>query len=170
MKMDLGKLFVALVGLIIAGFGIAAMSLQIQTTEVWINGGGVASITPNYSIFTQPLDMLNGKISGNALIDVLVGWGIELTFIMCLIGFEHAHAGVRRGNSKLADVFVVGCIIVAAMNWLADYNYAAVRSGILGHVVFACIMSFVVAFFPLAGLKLIEAAFHSGGSSMQGVK
>src|SRR6266568_924822 len=125
MKMDLGKLFVALVGLIIAGFGIAAMSLQIQTTEVWINGGGVASITPNYSIFTQPLDMLNGKISGNALIDVLVGWGIELTFIMCLIGFEHAHAGVRRGNSKLADVFVVGCIIVAAMNWLADYNYGS---------------------------------------------
>jgi len=84
------------------------------------------------------------------------GWGMELVFLICIVGYEIAHDSVQASSRKLASWFKTGTIILVAFDGWADFQYGQISSGMWGQLAFALITAFVVMFFGLIGWRLIE--------------
>lgn len=159
------KVFVALLGLVVFFFGLVAILFQVQTTEALILGAKAGVFRPDFSMLLQPLQLLNGEFSGDQAIAVLVGWGTEFCYLVAVFGWEYAHSGLMKHNRNIAPLFLGGIVIVAVINFVADFRYGpGLGSGFGGHAFFALLMSFMVAFFPIAGGAILEGHLLHGGS------
>lgn len=151
-----------LLGLIVLAFGAMAIILQVQTSEAFIlQGQPVNGVNPDWSILRQPIDFVQGHLSGDFSKAVFWGWGIELTFLVCVLGYEAAHGAIGRSSPRLASWFRTGMILLIAFDGWADFQYGQLASGFWGQVAFAGITAFIVMFFPIIGLRFIEAGFHA---------
>ena len=145
-----------LLGLALIVFWAITSLLQIQTSEAFILNGSVVTFVPNWSILRQPLDLVQGHLTSEMAKATVWGWGIELIYLVCIIGYEVAHEGVRSTNRHLAEVFSTGAFALIAFDAYTDFQYGNLASGFWGQVAFAAITSFIVAFFGVIGLRLIE--------------
>src|SRR5260221_237805 len=91
-----------LVGLACVIFWLLASLLQIQTSEAFILNGAVVTFNPNWSILKQPIDLVQGHLSADMAKAAMWGWGIELIYLVCIVGYEVAHEGVKATNRHLA--------------------------------------------------------------------
>lgn len=147
-------------GLLSLFFWGMATILQIQTSEAFLlHGGAVSIMAANWTILMQPIDLMQGHLTMDMAKAVFWGWGIELVFLFCAIGYEVVHAAVKGANNRLAGWFRTGSVILIAFDAWTDLQFGQMASGFWGQVAFASITTFVVAFFGLIGLKLIEAGF-----------
>jgi hypothetical protein len=138
-------------------FWVIASLLQIQTSEAFIARGSTVNFAPNWNILWQPFDLMSGKLSATMAKATMWGWGNELIFLVCVIGYELAHDAVTAANRKLAFWFRNGAIAVVIFDGYTDFSYGSLASGFWGQVAFALITSFIVLFFGVIGLRLIEA-------------
>jgi hypothetical protein len=145
-----------LLGFALVIFWAITSLLQIQTSEAFILNGSVVTFAPNWSILKQPLELLQGHLTPDMAKATIWGWGIELVYLVCIIGYEVAHEGVRSTNRHLADLFSTGAFALIAFCAYTDFLYGNLASGFWGQVGFALVTSFVVAFFGIIGLRLIE--------------
>jgi hypothetical protein len=136
-------------------WGITSL-LQIQTSEAFILNGPVVTFAPNWSILKQPLELVQGQLSPELAKATIWGWGIELIYLVCIIGYEVAHEGVRSTNHHLTGLFSTGAVALIAFDAYTDFQYGNLASGFWGQVGFSLITAFVVAFFGIIGLRLIE--------------
>jgi hypothetical protein len=139
------------IGLALLSLWLVATLLQIQTSEAFLLNGPVISLVPNWGILTQMPDLAKTAIRG---------WGIELVYLMAMVGYELAHEGVSRANHQLAGVFQTVSIGIVAFDAYMDFRYGSLASGFWGQVGFAAMTSFIVLFFGLVGLRFIEHAFQ----------
>ena len=147
---------VLLLGFALIIFWLLASLLQIQTSEAFILNGAVVGFNPNWSILKQPLDLVQGHLSADMAKAAMWGWGIELIYLVCIIGYEVAHEGVKATNHHLAGVFSTGAVGLIAFGFYTDFQYGQLASGMWGQVAFALVTAFMVAFFGIIGLRLIE--------------
>ncbi len=145
-----------LVGVALVLFWLLASLLQIQTSEAFILRGPIVSFVPNWGILHQPLDLVAGLLTPDLAKAVMWGYGIELIYLVCLVGYEVAHESIRASNQRLASVFRTGAIALIAFDAYTDFGYGNLASGFWGQVAFALVMAFIVAFFGVIGLRLIE--------------
>lgn len=61
---------------------------------------------------------------------------------------------MRNSNARLASWFRTGMI---ALDGYTDIQYGQLASGLWGQIAFALVTAFIVAFFGVIGLRLIEA-------------
>ena len=148
-----------LLGAALLLFWTLASLLQIQTSEAFILRGPAVSFVPNWGILHQPLDLFGGLLTPNVAKAVMWGWGIELIYLVCVVGYEVAHESVKASNRHLASVFRTGAIGLIAFDAYTDFQYGNLASGFWGQVAFALVTAFIVAFFGVVGLRLIEHAF-----------
>jgi len=148
------------IGLALLALWLVATLLQIQTSEAFLLNGPVVSLVPNWGILTQVPDLVQGKLTPDLAKATLWGWGIELVYLMAMVGYELAHEGVSRANHQLAGVFQTLSIGIVAFDAYMDFHYGYLASGFWGQVGFAAMTSFIVLFFGLVGLRFIEHAFH----------
>ncbi len=145
-----------LVGAALLLFWILASTLQIQTSEAFILKGPAVSLAPNWGILRQPFELIGGQLTIDLAKAAMWGWGIELIYLVCIVGYEVAHEVVKSSNHRLAAWFRTGAIALIAFDAYTDIQYGQLASGFWGQVAFALVTSFIVAFFGVVGLRLIE--------------
>ena len=147
---------VLLVGLALLAFWVLASLLQIQTSEAFILKGPVVTFAPDWGVLRQPVDLVQGHLHPDMAKATMWGWGIELIYLVCIVGYEVAHESVKASNRHLASWFRTGVIALIAFDAYTDFQYGSLASGPGGQVAFALITAFIVAFFGIVGLRLIE--------------
>ena len=140
-------------------FWAMASLLQVQTSEAFILRGPTVSFVPEWSVVLQPWLLVQGHLSTSMAKAVLWGWGIELIFLLCVVGYEVAHESVRASNQRLAGWFRTGMFVLIAFNGWTDFQYGQLASGGWGQLAFALITAFIVMFFGVVGLRLLESGF-----------
>jgi hypothetical protein len=135
-------------GVVLVGFFLLALMLQIQTSEAFILNGSPVALAANWGVIAQPIDLLQGQLPIDMAKAVMWGWGIELVYLVCVVGEVSVHG-------RLGGWFKTGAFILVVFNCWTDFNYGSLASGIWGQVAFAAITSFIVAFFGMLGLNLI---------------
>ena len=94
---------VILVGLGLILFWVLASMLQIQTSEAFLLNGPAVTFVPDWGILKQPVDLVQGHLTTDMAKGVMWGWGIELIYLVCIVGYEVAHEGVKASNRHLAS-------------------------------------------------------------------
>ena len=143
-------------GVVLVGFFLLALLLQIQTSEAFILSGTPVALAPNWGILSQPYDLVHGTLPITLAKAVMWGWGIELVYLVCVVGEVTVHG-------RLQDWFKTGAVVLVGFNLWTDFNYGSLPSGIGGQIAFAGITSFIVAFFGVIGLNLIWGAITEFG-------
>src|SRR5215467_2065007 len=152
-----------LIGLACVIFWLLASLLQIQTSEAFILHGAVVTFNPNWSILRQPVDLVQGRLSADMAKAAMWGWGIELIYLVCIVGYEVAHESVKASNRHLASVFRTGAVALIAFDAYTDFQYGTLASGLWGQVAFAAVTAFIVAFFGVIGFRLLEHGLTGWG-------
>src|SRR4051812_43870550 len=116
-------------GVLLFGFFILALLLQVQTSEAFLLNGAQVSFVPNWDVLTQPFDLVQGKLPITMAKAVMWGWGIELVYLVCVIGEVSLHG-------RLQKWFKTGAFGLVAFNAWADFNYGALPSGVGGQLAF----------------------------------
>jgi hypothetical protein len=147
---------VLLVGLALLVFWVLASLLQIQTSEAFLLKGPVVTFVPNWGILKQPIDLVQGHLTTDLAKATMWGWGIELIYLVCIVGYEVAHESVKASNRHLASWFRTGVVALIAFDAYTDFQYGTLASGFWGQVAFALVTAFIVAFFGIVGVRLIE--------------
>jgi hypothetical protein len=143
-------------GLIILIFFLIALMLQIQTSEAFITNGAAVKLAANWGILRQPIDLVQGNLDIDTAKAVMWGWGIELIYLVCVIG-EVAVTGRWQGWFK------TGAIVLVAFDFYTDFQYGTLASGFGGQLAFAAITAFIVAFFGVLGLNMIWSCILEWG-------
>lgn len=153
----LPKLFV---GVLLLFFFLTGTLLHIQTSEAFFLGGQQVSLSPNWGVLLQPWLLFTGQLEPRMAQAVMWGWGIEATFLICVIGYEVAHDAVAASSRRMAGWFRTGTIILILFNGYTDFQYGSISpgSGFWAQLAFALITSFVVFFFGTIGWRFIESA------------
>ena len=140
-------------GVILVLFFVLALMLQIQTSEAFILNGQAVGLSANWAILKQPFVLAQGNLPLDMAKAVMWGWGIELIYLVCVVGEVAIHG-------RLSGLFKTGAVILVLFDFWTDMQYGTMASGIGGQIAFAAVTSFIVAFFGYVGLELI---FHSIG-------
>ena len=135
-------------GVVLVLFFLLALMLQIQTSEAFILNGQAVGLAANWGILRQPIELAQGNLSLNMAKAVMWGWGIELIYLVCVVGEVTIHG-------RLNGLFKTGAIILVVFDFWTDMQYGNMASGIGGQIAFAGVTSFIVAFFGYVGLELI---------------
>ncbi len=135
-------------GVVLVLLFLLALLLQIQTSEAFLLNGKDVGLAANWGVLRQPLDLAQGKLSMDMAKAVMWGWGIEMIYLVCVIGEVAVH-------SRLHGWFKTGAFILVAFDFWTDFQYGSLASGIWGQIAFAGVTAFIVAFFGLIGLNLI---------------
>ena len=138
-------------GVVLVLFFLLALMLQIQTSEAFILNGQAVGLSANWAVLKQPFELAQGSLSLDMAKAVMWGWGIELIYLVCVVGEVAIHG-------RLSGLFKTGAVILVLFDFWTDMQYGTMASGIGGQIAFAAVTSFIVAFFGYVGLELI---FHS---------
>lgn len=145
-------------GLVLFLFWIMASILQIQTSEAFILQGSPVGLVPHWNILKQPIDFIQGHLDASMTKAVMWGWGIELLFLICIVGYEIAHSAVKSSHSRFGTLFQTAVIGVIAFDAWTDFQYGQMASGFGGQLAFALITGVMVMFFGVVGVRFIEHA------------
>ena len=99
-----------IVGLALILFWVLASVLQIQTSEAFLLRGPAVTFVPNWGVLKQPLDLVQGHLTTDMAKATMWGWGIELIYLVCIVGYEVAHESVKASNHHLAAWFRTGAV------------------------------------------------------------
>lgn len=144
------------VGVLCLIFWLYVSLLQIQTSEAFVLGGSTVGLTPNFNVLHQVPDFVLGHLDATMVKAVIWGWGVEVLFLVAIVGYEHAHSSVRSSNQTLGTIFGTGLWLIIGYNFVSDFKYGQIGTGFWGQVGFALIASFTVAFLGIVGIKFIE--------------
>ena len=140
-----------ILGVVLVAFFLLALLLQVQTSEAFLLRGSPVTLAANWGVLSQPVALAQGHLPLDLAKAVMWGWGIELVYLVCVIGEVAIHG-------RLRGYFQTGALVLVAFNFWTDLNYGTLASGLWGQIAFAGITSFIVAFFGTIGLNLIWSA------------
>lgn len=160
-----------LVGLLLLLFFVIGSILHIMTSEAFFLGGeAVGLLSANWQILLQPYQLATGTLVGGMDMQkaVIWGWGIELVFLICIVGHERLHKNVKRSSKAMAKIFRVGTVLLVFFDGWTDFNYGNVASGFFGQLAFALITAFVVFYFGTGGWHLISEGLDELADELKG--
>jgi hypothetical protein len=146
-----------LFGLFLILICVVISVLEIETTEAFIDHmGSVTSFIAPWIILQQPYQFFMGLMSIRDMEIDLVGWIIECTQLMFVLGFKVAHDSVRGSHEALAHIFLTLAIALTAVNVIC--NFACGPGGFWARLAFAVAASFATWFFGIVGIGKISTA------------
>lgn len=157
-KINEWLLFWAIVMLL---FCIACTLLEVQTTELPIlRGGGIRElVVPNIITLMQLVDLVQGHLTPVQFMAVIWGWGIQVIYNACVLGWKHYHKAIAVHNEKLATVCSMAAIGVAIYNTISNFNYATLLiSDFWLCLVLACVISLCSGTLGIAGVHYLKVA------------
>ncbi len=82
-------------GVVLVLFFLLALMLQVQTSEAFLLNGAPVQLAANWGVLRQPVELMQGKLSIDMAKAVMWGWGIELVYLVCVIGEVAVHGRLR---------------------------------------------------------------------------
>jgi hypothetical protein len=142
-----------LLGVLLEGFFVLALMMDVQTSEAFILGGGTVTLhSLNWTLIMQPIQLWQGQITDLSMAKAIMwGWGCLLVYLVCVIGEATVHG-------RWSGLFKTGAGIIVGFDFYTNLNYGTLPSGLGGQFGFAAITSFIVAFFGVLGIRLIWGA------------
>ncbi len=137
-----------LLGVALVLLFLLALMLQVQTSEAFILNGPPVKLAANWGVLRQPIELAQGQLSIDMAKAVMWGWGIELIYLVCVVGEVSVHG-------RLGGWFKTGAVTLVAFDFWTDLQYGQMASGMGGQIGFAGVTAFIVAFFGVVGLDLI---------------
>lgn len=153
-------------GVILIGFWLLVVTLQIQTTEAYLNGneGTTNVMQAQWTVWLQIPKMMFGStipgpdISTDEAQGDMVAAGIEIFFIGLIVGYEIAMHSSSKLGRLIGGIIRVLSFLICAFDFYSDANYGNVSS--TTHAIFAVFCSLVVAFALTWGLAMLEAGYR----------
>jgi hypothetical protein len=164
----LPKIFV---GVLLLLFFLIGSILHIMTSEAFFLGSkAVGLLSANWQILLQPGELATGTLDGGMEMQkaVIWGWGIELVFLICIVGHGRLHKHVKKSSRAMAKLFRVGTVLLVFFDGWTDFNYGNVASGFWGQLAFALITAFVVFYFGTGGWHLISEGLDELAEELKG--
>ncbi len=160
-----------LVGLLLLLFFIIGSILHIMTSEAFfLAGKGIGLLSANWQILLQPAELATGTLPGGMEMQkaVMWGWGIELVFLICIVGHDKLHKNVRSSSRLMAKLFRAGTVVLVFFDAWTDFNYGSVASGYWGQIAFALINAFIVFYFGTGGFHLVSEGLTELAEGLKG--
>lgn len=157
-------IFIGIVAVgMLAIFTVGLMG-QVATNEAQITGNGSVDVfKPDWDLFTQIPRMFTGDLPGQLGMAAVVGWGVVLLYLGCVIGYEHLHKAASKSGNLMAKLFKFGVIAIIIYNMYTDFKFGTIGiNGFWGHAIFAIMMSFIVGYFGTMGIHLLIMAWGKG--------
>src|SRR5260370_11647102 len=85
----------AILGIVLVAFFLLALLLQVQTSEAFLLGGSPVTLAANWGVLSQPVELAQGHLPLDLAKAVMWGWGIELVYLVCVIGEVGVHGRLR---------------------------------------------------------------------------
>src|SRR5260370_9256709 len=86
----------AILGVVLVTFFLLALLLQVQTSEAFLLGGSPVTLAANWGVLSQPVELAEGLLPLDLAKAVMWGWGIELVYLVRVIGEVAIHGRLRR--------------------------------------------------------------------------
>jgi len=137
-------------------FWIACILIDVQASEALFGAPSAKSLLPNWVILWQPIQFCMGDLSSSMVVPVLVGWIVEIFYLIFTFAHEVTHASVSKFNRMLAGPFKTFCWVVVAYNGYSNFQAGFVPGGMWPQLVFAAVMSAAVLFLGTAGIMLFR--------------
>jgi hypothetical protein len=154
-------LTVIIIGSFMLTFWALVTTLQIQTTEGYINGTQTDNILqPQWSVWLQlPKLVFGDGIPGPAIpsehaVGVIIGQGMEIFFLALIAGYEIAIHSSQKFGQILGGFMRIASFLIVFFDFFSDANYGNVSP--FAHFAFAAFCAFTVGFGLTWGLALIE--------------
>jgi hypothetical protein len=147
-----------LVGLLLLLFFLIGSVIHIMTSEAFYLGDrAVGLLSANWQILLQPAQLAIGTLPGGMEMQkaVIWGWGVELVFLICIIGYDKLHRSVRSSSRLMAKIFRVGTFIIIFFDGWSDFNYGGTGET-WGQLGFTAITAFAVFYFGTGGFHLVS--------------
>jgi hypothetical protein len=153
--------FLVGIGVFMVVFCIICTLLEVQTSEAMLMHGGLAQLTrPDLATFVQLLDLVQGKLAPFQIIVVIWGWGSQITYFACIVGYNHFHKSLARHNKWLAGICCAIAALVTIYNMVSDYNYVGlVINDFWWQMALTSVIALGAGAFGIAGIHFIKAGF-----------
>lgn len=160
------------VGLVMFLVGLVMIMLEVTATEANVQGLTFVGFKPSWETFMQVPDLISGNLPNGLVLPVLIGWGVELTYLTFVIAYDLAHDAVAKANSSLVGWFKTGIGLCLIWDLYTNYTYAGSIGNTVGRAILAGLLCFFAIFFPLIGFRLLEhgvkGTWAAGQSAQQG--
>ncbi|GCE18978.1 hypothetical protein KDK_27780 [Dictyobacter kobayashii] len=142
-------------------FCIICTLLEVQTSEAAItNGGAMSLLRPDVATFWQLVDLVEGHLTPAQIVVVIWGWGSQIIYFACIVGYKHFHKSIARHNELLAKACTGGAVLITFYNCVTDYNYVGlVINNFWWQVAISSVIALGSATLGIAGLHFIKAGF-----------
>lgn len=150
----------ALVGICVLLFWFYVTLLQIQTSEALVLGTGTSSLLPSFKTLLQIPEAFQGQLSPTMVKAFIWGYGVQLIFLVMVVGYDHARQTIHSSSSTLGAFFTTGMWLIVLYNFVSDFLYGMTGMGWWGQLGYALIASFVVAFLGLVGVNFLVKAWN----------
>ena len=133
--------------------------LQVGNTEALNTGIPVLTMSPNFSLIAQPLDLISGNLPASLQGACILGWGVEIISFIAIVGLERAWIVARRSHPIMGKIFLVLTIGVLAWNVYSDYSKGPSlipsASYFIGHGAYCLLLVFFVVFCGVIGIAFL---------------
>src|SRR6266566_6559696 len=155
-------LALAIIGWLAIIFGVACITIQLQTTEGNLQGlASIDAYKPNILMFLQPWNIFFGSMAFWERGADILAWIIEIATGIFIVGYSDALDVSGSSGWVMQKFWFIVSWALFAFNFFSDFKYGAIPGATnrwVGHLEFSVGMSAFVMFFPIIGLHLIRKA------------
>lgn len=153
--------FLVGIGVLMILFCIVCTLLEVQTSEAQLMHGGLAQLTrPDLATFVQLLDLVQGRLTPFQVVVVIWGWGSQIVYFACIVGYNHFHRSLARHNQWLAKICCGVAALVAVYNCVSDYNYVGlVIQDFWWQLAITSVIALGAGALGIAGIHFIKVGF-----------
>jgi hypothetical protein len=136
-----------------------ATTVQIQTSEYLAlrTSGQIAGV--QWGIIQQLWWLITGAAPVSQSTGWIYGWVVELITLVFALALSAALTKLREANPHIPSLFVIGGLLLMALNSWADYSASPGSNGIVRFLIALAIGGMAVVGLPL-GIGLLEHGFE----------
>lgn len=132
---------------------------QIRTTEALMLAlRGSVSFKPDWNILWQPVEAFTGQLPDDMYAAFIVGWLVEILYLILLMIFEVVHLGAREAHRFLQVAIDLGFLVIVGIQAYSDFQFGTLGSGMWGHALFAIVTAFGAGAGPIIIIHTIQWA------------
>jgi hypothetical protein len=107
-------------------------------------------------LIQQPIQFITGNLEPNMVVPVLVGWIIEIFYLIFTFAHDLMHVSVLKYNRLLSGPFKTFCWAAVLYNGYSSFVAGFVSGGWGAQAIFALLVSAAVLFLGTAGITLFR--------------
>jgi hypothetical protein len=148
-RMGSSPIILFLLGALMGIITLAATIVQIQTSEL-LAMGNLQNVTGvSWAVLMQPWELITGTAPVGSATAWIYGWAVEVITLVFAVALSKATASISASNPHLGRWFVIGSIVLIALNSYADYSASPGNTPLIKFLIALAIALVVVCGIPI---------------------